>query len=404
MKKLLLLMVLVLVPLGASGPARAASGLTLLSSKPIDARMTELTFRSPSLASPVKVRVLVPREAASHPTARYPTLYLLHGSGGNAAVWTDLDAEPLTEGMGLVVVMPDGGDEGWYTNWPHGAKPRWEDFHVKELIPWIEAHEPVIAARSKRAVAGFSMGGFGAMSYAARHPDVFAAAASFSGALDLGTPKGSAPGLVDAQPWGSWSGPEIAWRGHNPYDLAANLRGVGLWIYTGEGNGTDDVEPILGAQSKAFAARTAALGIPRTFVDYGRGGHDGALFKRDLQQALPGLTARLDHPVDPPSPWSFTATERTWTIRGYSLRAARDRLAWRTLSAVRAGGFTVKTDGATTITTGRRYAHHGRYRITLRRTSGTTTHRTLRASATGRLTIAAAGSGRVEITRLSAES
>lgn len=406
MKKPLLLMVLVMALCACAGgaSARAAGGLTLLSTTRIDARLTELTFRSPSLAAPVKVRVLVPREAASHPGARYPVLYLLHGSDGTAAAWTDLDAEALTEGMGLVVVMPDGGSDGWYTNWPGGAQPRWEDFHVGELVPWIDAHEPVIAARSKRAIAGFSMGGFGAMSYAARHPDVFAAAASFSGALELGTPRGSAPGLVGVQPWGPWSGPEIAWRGHNPYDLAANLKGVGLWVYTGDGDGTDDVEPILSAQSKAFAARTGALGIARTFVDYGRGGHDGALFARDLQQTLPGLAERLAHPVDPPSPWSFRATEQTWSVRGYMLRSSRNALAWRSLGRVRSGGFTVTTDAPTTVVTSRRYARRARYRVTLRRTSGTTLRRTLRASATGRLTVAAPGSARVEITRASAES
>ncbi|WP_445148191.1 alpha/beta hydrolase [Baekduia sp. Peel2402] len=404
MKKLLLVVLVVLV-LGAGGSTSArAADLTLLSSTQIDARLTELTFRSPSLADPVKVRVLVPREAASHPTARYPALYLLHGSGGTAAAWTQLDAEALTEGMGLVVVMPDGGDEGWYTNWPGLEPPRWEDFHVDELIPWIEAHKPVIAARSKRAVAGFSMGGFGAMSYAARHPDRFAAAASFSGALDLGTPAGSAPGLVDAQPWGPWSGPQIAWRGHNPYDLAGNLRGVGLQIYTGDGDGTDDVEPIVGAQSKSFAGRLGTLGIPRVFVDYGRGGHQGELFKRDLKQTLPGLMDRLTHPVDLPSRWSFRATEREWTMRGYTLSARRDALSWRALEDVRASGLTVRTDGPVTVTTSRRYAHDARYRVVVRPRGAKTRRLVVRASANGRLVFDVPRTSTVEITRAAAST
>lgn len=402
----LLLMVLVLAMLPAFPAAGAgAAGLTLLSSTALDDRLTELTFSSPSLADPVKVRVLVPREAAADPGARYPVLYLLHGSDADASNWTDqLDAEALTEGMGLVVVMPDGGSEGWYTNWPRGAKPRWEDFHVKELIPWIDAHEPVIAARSKRAIAGLSMGGFGAMSYAARHPDLFAAAASFSGAVDLGVPKGIAPWLVSADPWGPWTGPEIAWRGHNPYDLAENLRGVGLQLYTGEGDGGDDVEPVIFKESASLAARLADLGIPRTYVDYGRGGHDPELWTRDLSQALPWLTATFDHPVDPPARWSFLATERTWTMRGYTLRAARDRLAWRALSDVHARAFRVSTDGPTTVRTAKRYAHRARYRVTLRLTSGRTRRSVVRSAADGHLTIAVPGSARVGITRLSAES
>src|ERR1700755_918235 len=103
-KKLLLVLVLLALP----ASARAADGgLTLVSSNALDARLTELTFTSPSVAGPVHVRVLVPREAAANPGARYPTLYLLHGSPGSAAASTELDIEALTEGMGLVVVMPD---------------------------------------------------------------------------------------------------------------------------------------------------------------------------------------------------------------------------------------------------------------------------------------------------------
>ncbi|HET6508662.1 MAG TPA: alpha/beta hydrolase family protein [Baekduia sp.] len=400
MRKLLLLMVLALV----AGPAAGAraSGLELVSSTALDDRLTELTFTSPSLADPVKVRVLLPRAAAADPSARYPSLYLLHGSDADASNWTDqLDAEELTEGMGLVVVMPDGGSEGWYTNWPKGAKPRWEDFHVKELIPWIDAHEPVLAARSQRAIAGLSMGGFGAMSYAARHPDLFAAAASFSGADDLGVPKGAAPSLVGAEPWGSWDGPQIAWRGHNPYDLAANLRGVALSIYTGEGEGGggEDIEPVIFQESASLAARLRALGIPRTYVDYGRGGHDPELWSRDLKQTLPWLSATFAHPATALAKWSFRATERTWTVRGYTVRAARDRLSWRSLTDVTARSLRVSTDSATTIRTSTRYAHRTRYRVTLRLKSGATRRSTVRSAGDGSLTIAVPGSARIGITR-----
>ena len=398
---------LLFAPLSVPGDASAATradGLTLVSSTPIDARMTELTFRTPALADLVKVRVLVPREAAGNPGARYPALYLLHGSGADAAAWTQLDAEQLTEGMGLVVVMPDGGHDGWYTDWPSGAQPQWERFHVDQLIPWIDAHEPVIAARGKRAIAGFSMGGFGAMSYAARHPDLFVAASSFSGALDLGVPAGSAPSLVGVQPWGPWTGPALAWRGHNPADLAANLRGVYLSIYTGEGDGGDDVEPVIHQQSASFAAKTGALGIARQYVDYGVGGHDGELFKRDLMQALPGLMGVLDHPPDPPSSWSFTATEQSFGTRGYTVRAARDALAWRTLSRVRSSGFTVTTDSATVVTTARRYVRRARYRVVVTPRAGARATTIVRSSSAGALTIRVPGSAAVGITRAAAAS
>jgi S-formylglutathione hydrolase FrmB len=393
-------------------PAPAA-GLRLVSSTRLDDRLTELTFTTDALADPVRVRVLLPADAAENPGRRYPALYLLHGSDGDATVWTDQgDAEALTKDYGMVVVMPDGGSEGWYTNWPGGRQPRWEDFHIRQLIPWIEANEPVIAARSQRAIAGLSMGGFGALSYAARHPDVFAAAASFSGALDVGVNGGHELGwIVSAQPWGPWSGPQVDWRGHNPTDLAGNLRGVALWLAAGTGasggpfggGGPDDVvEPVIHAETASFAARTAALGITRQFDDYGAGGHEWDYWQRDLRQTLPGIMSVFSHPTALPTPWSFTATERVWTMRGYAVHATRDRLAFRTLSRVRTGGFTLQTDGATTVTTRAGYARGARYVVVTRPAqAGTLTKRSaiLRASRAGRLVVRVPASARVTITR-----
>lgn len=397
----------------APAAASGASGLRLVSSVPLDERLTELTFTTDALADPVHVRVLLPADAAENPGRRYPTLYLLHGSDGDATAWTDQgDAEALTKDYGMVVVMPDGGAEGWYTNWPNGSRPRWEDFHVEQLIPWIEAHEPVIAARSQRAIAGLSMGGFGALSYAARHPDVFAAAASFSGALDVGVNGGHELGwIVSAQPWGPWSGPQVDWRGHNPTDLAGNLRGVALWLAAGTGaaggpfggGGPDDVvEPVIHAETASFAARTAALGIARQYDDYGAGGHEWDYWQRDLRQTLPGIMSVFSHPTALPAVWSFTATERDWTMRGYAVHAGRDRLAFRTLSRVRAGGFTLQTDGPTTVTTRAGYARGARYVVAMRpTTAGTFRKRSaiVRASRGGRLVIRLPASARVTITR-----
>ena len=70
------------------------------------------------------------------------------------------------------------------------------------------------------------MGGFGAMSYAARHPDTFAAAASFSGAVDTVNPASEHRDPASDEPYGPLATQEIRWRGNNPVDLAANLRGL----------------------------------------------------------------------------------------------------------------------------------------------------------------------------------
>src|SRR5438270_13253936 len=131
--------------------------------------------------------------------------------------------------------MPDGGYDGFYSDW-YGSDldghtpnppPAWETFHIHELLPWVDGTFPTIASRAGRAIAGLSMGGFGSMSYAARHPDLFVAAAAFSGAVDSNRPAGAADdaltGLDGGHPgdlWGPRLTQEVRWRAHNPWDLA----------------------------------------------------------------------------------------------------------------------------------------------------------------------------------------
>src|SRR5206468_9699510 len=96
----------------------------------------------------------------------------------------------------LIVVMPQAAGQGqgggWASDWRNegrGGPPKWETFTIGELVPWVDATYRTSARRAGRAIAGLSMGGFSAMSYAVRHPDLFAAASSYSGATDTNNPK-----------------------------------------------------------------------------------------------------------------------------------------------------------------------------------------------------------------------
>ncbi len=153
-------------------------------------RMRDLTIESPAVGR-VMVRLLLPSTFETQPATSWPVLYLLHGAGGSHAEWTDnTDVQAVTAPTDLLVVMPDGGSDdngtaGWYTDWyndgNHGA-PAWETFHMTELPQLLERNWQ---AGDRRAVAGLSMGGYGAMLYAAHHPGAFQAAASYSGVLDI---------------------------------------------------------------------------------------------------------------------------------------------------------------------------------------------------------------------------
>jgi diacylglycerol O-acyltransferase / trehalose O-mycolyltransferase len=108
-----------------------------------------------------------------------PVIYLLHGCCDTYDSWTrETDVETLPQLRDVLVVTPEAGDVGFYSDWLRG--PAWETFHLEELRALLERD---YGAGTRRAIAGLSMGGLGAMGYAARHPGMFGAAASFSGVL-----------------------------------------------------------------------------------------------------------------------------------------------------------------------------------------------------------------------------
>lgn len=139
-------------------------------------------FHSAALAREVPYQVLLPAgyDASSR---RYPVLYLLHGLDGRATDWAGRTALARhAAGRDLIIVTPEGANS-WYVNWHDGASERWEDYIVRDLIAEIDARYRTVPARDGRFIAGLSMGGYGAMRIALRHPHVYATAASFSGAL-----------------------------------------------------------------------------------------------------------------------------------------------------------------------------------------------------------------------------
>jgi S-formylglutathione hydrolase FrmB len=140
------------------------------------------TFRSASLGEERAYTVLLPVGYDRDTARRYPVLYLLHGKSGDNTDWTT--RAPLREAVGqtpLIVVMPDG-DDGWYVDWADGTHG-YEGQIVRDLVPLVDGAYRTLARREGRAVAGLSMGGYGALKLALAHPDLFASAASLSGAL-----------------------------------------------------------------------------------------------------------------------------------------------------------------------------------------------------------------------------
>jgi len=134
----------------------------------------------------------------------YPVLYLLHGLFGSCNNWLELTG--LTDyvaGKELIIVLPDGGD-GWYTDSAIDELGRFQGYLIDELIPEIEAVYNTIEERTGRAIFGLSMGGYGALKFGLKRPDLFVFAGSISGAFE-------APAFSDANPGHNWEelGPSI---------------------------------------------------------------------------------------------------------------------------------------------------------------------------------------------------
>jgi len=261
-------------------------------------RLLQVRFDPPELAVSTDVNVLLPRRYR-RTDRRYPVLYLLHGAGQWHRSWLDYgEVRSLTRRRKLIVVLPDAGAYGFYSDWDNGGAggpPMWETWHLGRLVPWIDSRFRTRTRRSARAIAGVSMGGFGALSYAARRPDLFSAAASFSGAVDTNHPEfvrdfEAAGGNAI---WGPRERDEARWRAHNPLDLAANLRAVDVHLFTGNGV-VDPVEGMVHEMNVALHHRLARLGIPHRWYDQGPRRHAMGSASKDLAQALPAIMATLD--------------------------------------------------------------------------------------------------------------
>lgn len=389
--------------------ASAAGQLRLVSQVQLSEREIDLTFETPALPGPTTARVVLPVDYDDSGATRYPVLVLLHGGAGRYTDWANEGLLPLTEGLPLITVLPDAGRSAWYTDWYNnglGGGPRWETYHLDQLVPFIDQHFPTVGERSGRAIAGLSSGGFGAMSYASRNPDLFVAAAAFSGALDTNTPPVVAGKAIDALAAQDRGGPgslfglreteEVRWRGSNPWDLATNLRNTVLTVRAGTGDpggefgGGGPTDPGGFALEKAtydmslsFHQRLDALGIEHVWAD-GPGTHNYDYWRRDLRRTLPLLMEVFAEDRANPVPFSYRAVEPAYDIYGWDVAIERSALEFSSIDDASATGFTLTGSGTATVHTAPLYRSGRSYEVTVQGAFGRT-GRTVMADEQGRL-------------------
>jgi putative tributyrin esterase len=145
-------------------------------------RVEESVFHSASLNRDMRYLTLLP---SGYSTGRkFPVLYLLHGLYGDYTNWNSKTRlERIAADYAMLIVTPDA-DDSWYTNSATGPADRFEDYIVKDLISEIDRKYRTIPEKRARAVAGLSMGGYGAVKFGLKYPQLFAFAGSLSGAFD----------------------------------------------------------------------------------------------------------------------------------------------------------------------------------------------------------------------------
>ncbi len=240
-------------------------------------------FKGKAIGKDSGMDVIVPEGMGRGP---WPVLYLLHGLSDNHTAWQRRTSlERYVSGLGLIVVMPDG-HRSFYVNAPTGgAGLAYEDHMVQDVVGFVDATFPTRPERAGRAVAGLSMGGYGAFMLALKNPDVFSVGVSHSGALAFGhKPRDGATGphdhILGETPRGG------------PYDCFALAERL---------VGRDDrpalrfdcgVEDFLLEHNRAFREHLEQLGYPAEYAEH-PGAHNWAYWDEHIRQTLDFVVRHL---------------------------------------------------------------------------------------------------------------
>lgn len=129
------------------------------------------------------VWVFTPQNYVEGSTVQFPMVFLLHGWSGNYKQWNDIaDCKRLANRYGCIIVCPDGLYDSWYIDAP-AIKQNYTTFFFQELLPYLKSQ--YFIDTTNIFITGLSMGGHGSLYLFEQHPELFKAAGSLSGVLDL---------------------------------------------------------------------------------------------------------------------------------------------------------------------------------------------------------------------------
>jgi diacylglycerol O-acyltransferase / trehalose O-mycolyltransferase len=293
-------------------PGSADAEARITAEKVIDDRTRDLTVSSPAMGMSIPVRVILPKGWSKKSKTPFPVLYMLHGGHDDYTSWTrETDVEALSKNSNVLIVMPEAGRAGYYSDWFAGT-PRWETFHTVELVRLMEKE---FRTGHSRAIMGLSMGGFGALNYAAHHRGMFRYVAAMSSYVDLNDQgvrlairRGSDVDGVDIrQVWGDPVVNADVWNAHNPAAMPGSFRGTQVHLSTGDGRPGPldqgrslDVtltsvvgEAALTKQNRKFASSLRSAGVNVTTHLYTPGTHSWPYWQNELHSVWPTVMKSL---------------------------------------------------------------------------------------------------------------
>jgi putative tributyrin esterase len=153
------------------------------------ATVDSLDIPSAAMNKTYKAAVVLPSSYSGNKKV-YPVLYLLHGGGGHFSDWLSLTPDKmlvknLADQYNIIIVMPEGETFGWYMDSPFDPASKFETYITTEVIQKIDRTYRTVQSNKGRVITGLSMGGHGAMYLSTKHPHLFGAAGSMSGAVDM---------------------------------------------------------------------------------------------------------------------------------------------------------------------------------------------------------------------------
>lgn len=243
--------------------------------------LCDVRFRAEAIDKHTAMNVILPDGDGP-----FPVLYLLHGLSDDYTIWLRRTSiERHVKDMPLIVVMPDG-HRNWYCNDPRPEGLAYEDHIVRDVVGFVERTFPAATGRRARAIAGLSMGGYGALMLAMRHPDKFSVACSHSGAVGF---LSSAVEPPKARPDKIALAEVLPRDKYDCFLLAERLAGGPEKLSLRLDCGTDD---FLIEHNRLFHAHLERLGVEHVYREY-PGAHEWSYWDEHVVETLQFAADRL---------------------------------------------------------------------------------------------------------------